>query len=85
MASPEAFGLHDNADISKDLKETNEMIDSLLLTQSRVAGAGAATLEEAVAGVSADILGRLPANFDIDYATMKYPQDYHNSMNTGEG
>lgn len=35
IASPDVFGLHDNADISKDLKETNLLLNSLLLTQSR--------------------------------------------------
>lgn len=29
------FGLHDNATITKDLKDTNQMLSSLLLTQSR--------------------------------------------------
>ena len=35
IASPDVFGLHDNADMSKDLKETNLLLDCLLLTQSR--------------------------------------------------
>jgi len=39
-------------------------------------------MEETLQGLSDDILGRLPPNFEIDLVAMKYPQDYHNSMNT---
>lgn len=83
-AAPEAFGLHDNADITKDLKETNELLSSMLLTQSRESGGSGATMEDVVGQVAEDILARLPHNFDIDAAARKYPQDYMNSMNTGE-
>lgn len=32
--------------------------------------------------VAADLLDRLPPNFDIEEAERKCPQDYYNSMNT---
>jgi dynein heavy chain len=43
IEEPEVFGLHDNATITKDLKDTNQMLSSLLLTQSRSDGGGSGT------------------------------------------
>ncbi|GFR45764.1 hypothetical protein Agub_g7181 [Astrephomene gubernaculifera] len=82
IAQPEVFGLHENADITKDLQETNLLLDSLMLTQSREASGGAASFEQAVGEVAAEVLGRLPPNFDIEAVERLYPQDYYNSMNT---
>ena len=42
ITSPEVFGLHENATITKDLKETDEMLGSLMLTQSSEGGGGGA-------------------------------------------
>jgi hypothetical protein len=40
IPDPEAFGMHSNADISKDTKETFEMFESILMTQTTSGGGG---------------------------------------------
>lgn len=87
IATPEVFGLHENADINKDLQETQQLLDGLLTTQSRQdSGGGGAgggkSFEGVIADVAADILSRLPPNYDIEATEARYPQDYYNSMNT---
>lgn len=37
---PEAFGLHENADITKDLQQTEGMLDTLILTGGAGGGGG---------------------------------------------
>eukprot|EP00803_Ostreobium_quekettii_P008971 evm.model.scf_437EXC.8 EVM.evm.TU.scf_437EXC.8 scf_437EXC:34649-40478(-) len=82
ISHPEVFGLHENADITKDLKETNQFLDSMMLTQSRDATGGGKSMEETIGEVASDILASLPDNFDVEMVENKYPQDYLNSMNT---
>ncbi|KAG2436335.1 hypothetical protein HXX76_006644 [Chlamydomonas incerta] len=86
---PEAFGLHENADITKDLQNTNLMLDTLVLTGGGVGGGakggggggGGASDEEMVAAMVEDVLKRLPPNFDIEKAQSKYPVRYEESLN----
>lgn len=37
---PEVYGLHDNADITKDNREARQLLDSVLLTQPQISGVG---------------------------------------------
>ena len=39
-------------------------------------------MEATIGEVAADILARLPANFDVDGIAAAYPTNYSNSMNT---
>jgi len=84
IASPEVYGLHENADISKDVKDTNLLLDSLMSTQSRdTAGGGAGkSQEEMISEVAVDIAARIKPNFDCEAVERAYPQNYYDSMNT---
>jgi dynein heavy chain, axonemal len=79
---PEIFGLHANADISKDQKETNELFTGILATLPRTTSGGGKSSNEIVSELASDILKKLPPAFDIDAASAKYPVMYNESMNT---
>uniref|UniRef100_A0A8C5C287 Dynein axonemal heavy chain 3 n=1 Tax=Gadus morhua TaxID=8049 RepID=A0A8C5C287_GADMO len=74
---PCVFGLHGNADITKDNQETNQLLDGVLLTLPRQSGGG-----ELVDELAEDILSKLPADFDMQMVVEKYPVRYEESMNT---
>ncbi|KAM9343831.1 dynein axonemal heavy chain 12-like [Pholidichthys leucotaenia] len=80
---PDVFGMHENADISKDLQQTKLLFDSLLLTQGGGAKGGATSgSDNTLYEIANDILTKLPANFDTEAALLKFPVLYEESMNT---
>ncbi|XP_059139620.1 dynein axonemal heavy chain 3-like isoform X2 [Physella acuta] len=82
IALPEVFGLHENADITKDNKETNLLFESILLTLPRQTGGGGQSSGDAMQNLASDILSKLPKNFDLEFVMNKYPVVYDESMNT---
>ena len=81
--NPEIFGMHDNVNITKELQETKQVFDSILLTTgSSGGGGGGSGSDDILNDVVADILGKLPADFDLDLAMEKFPVEYNESMNT---
>lgn len=83
VPAPEVFGLNDNADITKDLKEVGQTLTTVLITQSSGSGSGGEkTFDEIMTEMSKDILNKLPANFDYELAQRRYPVMYTECKNT---
>jgi dynein heavy chain len=91
LPSPEAFGMHPNADITKDNADTGVMLSSLLLmTRSGGGkggkgegggGGGAGKSQNNVSAVVHEFLESLPDDFDVDAARRRWPATYEQSMN----
>jgi dynein heavy chain len=83
--APEVFGLHANADITKDQQDTNYFCDTVLCTESGAGSGGgdsAASAEDALDRLAEDILSRTPGEFDRERVMKKYPIRFEESMNT---
>ncbi|TNM97969.1 hypothetical protein fugu_014215 [Takifugu bimaculatus] len=81
-ADPCVFGLHSNADITKDNQETNQLLNGVLLTLPRQTSGGGKSPQQVVEELAEDILSKLPQNFDLQAVVEKYPVKYEESMNT---
>ena len=79
---PEVFGLHDNANISCALSETNLLLDTALSLQPRSAGGAGKSWAETLEELAKDIAHRMPEEFDIEKALILFPVRYDESMNT---
>uniref|UniRef100_A0A2S2QIW0 Dynein heavy chain 3, axonemal n=1 Tax=Sipha flava TaxID=143950 RepID=A0A2S2QIW0_9HEMI len=80
---PEVFGLHENADITKNNYETNLLLNSTILTQSQIATGSCDTdVDDKIIELANNIAENIPDLFDVEAATEKYPMKYEQSMNT---
>lgn len=66
LASPEVFGLHENADITKDNQETQQLFDSILLTLPRQSGGGGKSSADVIEELAADILSKMPGLYNME-------------------
>lgn len=84
--APEAFGLHANAAITKNINATDLMLGSLLALSGGSGGSGsgadASAAEARVAVIVQECLERLPPPFDLEAAAARFPQSYEESLNT---
>ncbi|EDM17633.1 rCG40149 [Rattus norvegicus] len=81
-AHPGVFGLHENADITKDNQETNQLFQGVLLTLPRQSGGSGKSPQEVVEELAQDILSKLPKDFNLEEVMKLYPVVYEESMNT---
>ncbi len=76
---PEVFGLHDNADITKDNQETNVLFNSILLTLPRQTSSGTGKSSATIIDeLATDIISKLPADFDVEKVKTRF---HHSSRN----
>ncbi|XP_055607362.1 dynein axonemal heavy chain 3 isoform X2 [Uranotaenia lowii] len=86
-AQPEVFGLHENADITRNIEETNMLLEKVLQTQTQLLTKGSSGDKDEqkidpVLFVCKEIMKKLPAPFDVEGTSEKFPILYMNSMNT---
>ncbi|KAJ3339608.1 Dynein heavy chain 5, axonemal, partial [Kappamyces sp. JEL0680] len=63
--TPDVFGLHPNADISTQTKESQRMLETIMSIQPKDSGSGGGeTREEAVKRMANELLSKLPESFD---------------------
>ena len=82
LPHPEVFGLHENADITKDNQETQQLFDSILVTLPRQTGGGGKSSQQVIDELAADILSKLPPDFNLEKICEQFPVVYDESMNT---
>ncbi len=82
LPHPEVFGLHENADITKDNQETLILFESILLTLPRQTGGGGKSPQKIIDDLASDILSKLPSDFNLEFIMREFPVVYEESMNT---
>lgn len=62
---PEVFGMHENVDISKELQETKQLFDNVLLTQGRGEGGAGSRTDEQLFNIATDILSKVNTLYQL--------------------
>jgi len=79
---PEVFGLHENANISCALSETNSLLMTALSLQPKSSGGEGKGWAEMLAELAVDIEKRMPPAYDMEKALLDFPVMYEEGMNT---
>lgn len=79
---PEAFGLHENAEITTSQNETIALLGNVLSMQPRASTGTGLTREEIIDKMAKDIQSRAPPVFNLEAVSKAFPTSYNESMNT---
>ena len=80
--APEIFGLHENAEITSGINQTNELMSSLLNLLPRTTSSERMSPDQIIMQKCNNILSSIPVQFDIEAIQRRFPISYENSMNT---
>lgn len=80
--SPEAFGLHDNAEITTSQNTTRVLLESILSMQPRASTGSGKTREQIIGEMAGYLETRTPPVIDLEMVGKKYPTCYEESNNT---
>jgi len=79
---PEAFGLHENAEITTNQSATRDLLTHVISVQPRQSSGGGKSQEELIGEIAQQIHEKTPEPFDLDAVIEQYPTMYNESMNT---
>lgn len=79
---PEAFGLHDNAEITTNQINTSLLLEDIISMQPKTQKGKGKTREEIIIEQAKYLQEKTPAPFDLEAVYKKYPTMYEESMNT---
>jgi dynein heavy chain len=79
---PEAFGLHENAEITTSQLEVLAITENMLSMQPRTSAGKGKTREEVIMDLAKFLESKTRPVFDFETVSKKFPTDYNESMNT---
>lgn len=79
---PEAFGLHDNAQITTSQIATSNLLADMISMQPKASSGGGKSREEQIGEMAKFLQDRTPEVFDLEKVGKKFPTAYEESMNT---
>jgi len=81
-ASPEAFGFHENAEITCATDGANLMLTKILGLQPRTGAGAGKSREDIIDELAVDVSQRVEGPYDMEPVMKMYPVLYEESMNT---
>ncbi|CAD8156782.1 unnamed protein product [Paramecium pentaurelia] len=79
---PEAFGMHENAEITNSQNTTRILLETVLSIQPRQSSGTGKSREETIEEIATFVQSRTPEVLPFDDIFKKYPTSYEESMNT---